>query len=324
MKYIVFDLEWNQSFSPSPEQVAALPFEIVEIGAVRLTDKGKLVGEFDELVKPEVYHQLNHITSRLIHLQMQELMRGKPFPEVARQFYDWCGTEEEYRLCSWGPQDVGEFQRNLHYHKMTPLSEGPVPFLDIQKLFSIAYEDRKSRRSLEDAVDMLQIEKDIPFHRAFSDAYYTAQVLARILAEKPEVLDYVSYDVTNPPRTREDELHVTFDTYAKYISRAFPSREKALADREVTSTKCYLCHRNLKKRINWFTDNGRNYFAMAYCDKHGYLKGKIRVRKAWDDSVYVVKTTKLVPAETAEQLANKEAHIREQHKKHRRKKQCTI
>lgn len=324
MKYIVFDLEWNQSFSPSPEQVAALPFEIVEIGAVRLTDEGKLVGEFDELVKPEVYHQLNHITSRLIHLQMQELMRGKPFPEVARQFYDWCGTEEEYRLCSWGPQDVGEFQRNLHYHKMTPLSEGPVPFLDIQKLFSIAYEDRKSRRSLEDAVDMLQIEKDIPFHRAFSDAYYTAQVLARILAEKPEVLDYVSYDVTNPPRTREDELHVTFDTYAKYISRAFPSREKALADREVTSTKCYLCHRNLKKRINWFTDNGRNYFAMAYCDKHGYLKGKIRVRKAWDDSVYVVKTTKLVPAETAEQLANKEAHIREQHKKHRRKKQCTI
>lgn len=324
MKYIVFDLEWNQSFSPTPEQVAALPFEIVEIGAVRLTDQGKLVGEFDELVKPEVYHQLNHITSRLIHLQMEELMRGRPFPEVARQFFDWCGTEEEYRLCTWGPQDVGEFQNNLRYHKMTPLSDGPVPFLDIQKLFSIAYEDRKSRRSLEDAVDMLQIEKDIPFHRAFSDAYYTAQVLARILAEAPQVLEYVSYDVTNPPRTREEELHVTFDTYAKYISRSFPAREKALADREVTSTRCYLCDRNLKKKINWFTDNGRNYFALAYCDKHGFLKGKIRVRKAWDDSVYVVKTTKLIPPETAEQLAGKEAHVREQHKKHRRRKKCII
>jgi len=238
---------------------------------------------------------------------MKELMRGNPFPQVAQQFFDWCGSDEEYLFCSWGPQDVGEFQNNLRYHQMTPLSNGPVPFLDVQKLFSIAYEDRKSRRSLEDAIDRLQIEKDIPFHRAFSDAYYTAQVLARILTDASDVLKYVSYDVTNPPRTR-----------AKYISRSFPTREKALADREVTSTKCYLCHRNLKKRINWFSDNGRNYYGLAYCDKHGYLKGKIRIRKAWDDSTYVVKTTKLIPQEAAEQLARKEAHVRELHKKHRR------
>lgn len=323
MRYIVFDLEWNQSNSPTPEQVAALPFEIIEIGAVRVTDGGKLDGEFDELIKPQVYHQLNYITSRLIHLQMKELMQGSPFPQVTKHFFDWCGTDEELMFCSWGPQDVGEFQNNLRYHKMTPLSNGPVPFLDIQKLFSIAYEDRKTRRSLEDAVDMLHIEKDIPFHRAVSDAYYTALVLSRILTDASEVLSYVSYDVTNPPRTREEEIHVTFDTYAKYISRSFPTREKALADREVTSTKCYLCHRNLKKKVNWFSDNGRNYYGLAYCDKHGYLKGKIRIRKAWDDSTYVVKTTKLISPEAAEQLIAKEAHIRERHKKHRRARPAT-
>ena len=73
----------------------------------------------------------------------------------------------------------------MKYYDLDPLSDRPLKFYDVQKLFSIAFEDRKTRRSLEYAVDFLQIEKDIPFHRAFSDAYYTAQILARILAKAP-------------------------------------------------------------------------------------------------------------------------------------------
>lgn len=116
----------------------------------------------------------------------------------------------------------------------------------MQKLFSIAYEDRKSRRALEWAVDYLEIKKDIPFHRAFSDAYYTARVLAAI--RDLEVLKNVSYDVFNPPLCREEEIKVQFDTYFKYISRTFPDKTAALADREVSSSKCYLCRRNLRKK----------------------------------------------------------------------------
>ncbi len=69
------------------------------------------------------------------------------------------------------------------------------------------------------------------------------------------------------------------------------------------SSKCYLCHRNLRKKIKWFSANGRHYYCVAYCEKHGYLKGKIRVRKAYDGGVYIVKTTKLIPKEEAEAIA---------------------
>lgn len=126
-----------------------------------------------------------------------------------------------------------ELQRNLSYYGMQTLADGPFPFLDVQKLFSIGFEDRKSRRSLEYAIDYLKIEKDIPFHRAFSDAYYTAKVLALL---DQEVLRNYSYDVFHIPKDKQSEIHVQFDTYAKYISRGFADKAQAMEDRTVSST----------------------------------------------------------------------------------------
>lgn len=316
MKYIVLDLEWNQSNTGMEAEAESLPFEIIEIGAIKLNDDCVMIGEFSELVKPAVYHEMHHITSKLIHMQIQELERGRPFVETAQSFLDWCGSEE-YLFCTWGGSDLTELQRNMKFYDMTPLSDKPIRYLDVQKLFSIAYEDRKARRALEYAVDFLQVEKDIPFHRAFSDAYYTARVFAHMIQEKPELLRNESYDVFNVPKCRADEVKVQFDTYAKFISRVFPDKTAAFADREVSSSKCYLCHRNLRKKIKWFTANGRHYYCLAYCEKHGYLKGKIRIRKTDEGGVYVVKTTKLISQEAADELSSRRLRARERHIKHR-------
>lgn len=313
MDYIVLDLEWNQS-GEREHTDKRLNFEIIEIGAVRLNDQKKMVSEFSRLVKPQVYHELHKITSKLIHMQMQELEHGEPFAEVMREFLEWCG--DDYIFCTWGPLDLNELQNNMRYYDMAPLSSGPIRFLDIQKLFSIAFEDGKSRRALEYAVDYLEIEKDIPFHRAFSDAYYAGKVLDKL---PEEVFANYSYDVFHPPLTRETEVKVVFDTYAKYISRVFPNKQAALADREVISSKCYLCHKNLKKKIRWFTPNGKHYYCVASCDKHGFMKGKIRIRKAEGEEVYVVKTTKFITDEEAQDITQRRDHAREIRKKKRKK-----
>lgn len=315
MNYIVLDLEWNQSKNDT-EEMPELCFEIIEIGAVMLNDTYVMIHEFSRLVKPEVYHEMNQITSKLVHLQMQELQSGEPFAEVAEDFLKWCGSEK-YILCTWGSMDLTELQRNMQFHNMTPMSDGPIVFLDVQKLFSLAYEDGKSRRALEYAVDKLGIEKDIPFHRAFSDAYYTAKLLKVIAEQHGEVMTYVSYDVFHLPRSREQEIKVRFDNYAKYISREFDSKEDAFADGEVVSSKCYLCRRNLKKKLKWFTTNGRHYYCLAHCEKHGYLKAKIRVRKSESGKVYIVKTTKLISPEEAGKLKNRSAQVKRQNQRRR-------
>lgn len=310
MNYIVLDLEWNQSKTDT-EKSPELAFEIIEIGAVMLNDACVMIHEFNRLVKPEVYKEMNQVTSRLVHLEMQELQRGDPFPRVAEDFLQWCGSEE-YLFCTWGAMDLTELQRNMQFYNMTPMSDGPIAFLDVQKLFSLAYEDGKSRRALEYAVDKLGIEKDIPFHRAFGDAYYTAKLLKVIARQHGEVMGYLSYDVFHLPQSREQEIRARFENYTKYISREFESREDAFRDGEVTSSKCYLCHKNLKKKVKWFTPNGRHYYCVAYCEKHGYLKAKIRVRKSGEGRVYIVKTTKFISPEDAARLKNRSVLVKRQ------------
>lgn len=304
MNYIVLDLEWNQS--TDNHEVKELDFEIIDIGAIKLNRERTMVSEFNRLVKPQVYHKLHYVTSKLIHMQMKELERGEPFPDVMKDFLSWCG--EDVIFCTWGPMDLTVLQKNMKYYGMKPLSGGPVKFLDVQKLFSLDREDGKSRKSLEYAVDFFRLPKDIPFHRAFGDAYYTAKVMAKL---RDSVFGNFSYDVFVPPQNRQDEIHIVFDGYAKYISREFEDKDEALADKEVSSVRCYLCRKNIRRKIRWFTNNGRNYYSVGYCDKHGYVKGKIRLRKSEAGKIYVVKTNRIISAKEAEELKIKQEHAKE-------------
>ncbi|MDR2547773.1 MAG: exonuclease domain-containing protein [Lachnospiraceae bacterium] len=292
MNYIILDLEWNQgSGTGAGTTVKELPFEVIDIGAIKLDQNRYIISEFNQLVKPSVYTRMHYMTGRIIHLQMRDLMKGNPFLQVMTQFLEWCG--DDYIFCTWGSTDLVELQRNMRYYFMSALSSGPLPYLDVQKLFSIAYEDRKSRRSLESAIDFLRLPKDIPFHRAFSDAYYTAKILS-VLPEG--VLGNHSYDFFTLPAKREEEIHVRFENYHKYISAEFSNRQAAISDREVMSTRCYLCaeKRNLKRKIKWFSNNGKHFLCVSYCPVHGFMKSKLRLKKSENGGVFVVKTSKMI------------------------------
>lgn len=306
MDYIIFDLEWNQCPSSSTDKEEKLPFEIVEIGAVKLNENREMVSEFSELIKPQIYHEMHYITSRLVHLQMEELEKGKPFKEVMERFLEWAG--DDCLFCTWGTLDLLELQRNMAYYSMPPLSDRPLRYYDIQKLFSLAYEDGKSRRTLEYAIDMMNIKKDIPFHRAFSDAYYTAKVFDNI--EDPDVLEKYSYDTYSVPKTKEQEIYVVFNGYDKYISRLFKDKSALMACKDISCTRCYKCKRNIKKKVNWFTPNGKHYYAVSSCFRHGLMKSKIRVRKA-DGGVYAVKTDKYITKDDMKKLIEKRNKIEE-------------
>ena len=317
MNYIILDLEWNQSNTGKEEIHKVLPFEIIEIGAIKLNSRREKIDEFNELIRPQIYHEMHYYTKKLIHLQMEQLEKERTFPEVMETFRNWWG--EDYIFCTWGPLDLTELQRNIRYYHMEPIADRPFRFLDVQKLFSIAFEDKKYRRSLEYAIDFLEIKKDIPFHRALSDAYYTAKILS-ILDEN--ILGNYSFDVFHIPDNKEKEIHVIFnsipeETYAKYISRGFDDKIKAMNDKNVISTKCYLCQKNLRKKIRWFTPNGKHYYSVSYCDKHGYMKSKIRIRKAENNEVYVVKTAKFISEEDVNNIQIKQEKTKQLRKEKR-------
>ncbi len=303
--YIVFDLEWNQGEAPVTQNGKTLTFEIVEIGAVKLNEKREKTGEFSCLIKPQVHRHMHRITGKLIHLSMEDLDKGDTFEKAAKDFLSWCG--EDPKFCSWGPLDLTEFQRNLDFFGLPLLSDRPLAFYDVQKLYSLAYDDGRSRRSLEAAIDELNLEKDIPFHRALADAEYTAKIFQTF---NERILTKVSFDTYVTPKTKSQEIHIVFDNYEKYISREFNSKEDVLENMEVMSTRCYLCHKNIKRQVKWFSPNGKHYYAVAYCDMHGFMKAKVRIKKAENGNLYVVKTCRFISPEDVEDMKKKQRKVK--------------
>lgn len=234
-------------------------------------------------------------------MSMKMLESGDFFYDAVKDFLEWCG--EDYRFCSWGSMDLTELQRNMKYYGLLDLLKGPIRYYDVQKLFSMEYEDGKSRRSLEYGIDYLNIAKTRDFHHALTDAYYTADILARIDEEVIRMND--SIDCYQNPQSREEEIHVISEGYEKYISREFESKEDAMKEREISASRCFLCGKNVRKKIRWFSINSKNYYCVAYCGKHGYLKGKIRMKKAEDGKFYVVKTIKLAGEDEAVEIREK-------------------
>ncbi len=62
-----------------------------------------------------------------------------------------------------------------------------------------------------------------------------------------------SIDCYIPPQSKKEEIYAVFETYSKYVSREFDSPEKAFSDKEVTSTRCYICGKPAKKKIRWLS-----------------------------------------------------------------------
>ena len=296
MKYIVFDLEWNQCPTGKEHEDPLLPFEILEIGACRLNERLETEDSFHSFVSPKVYKTLHYMTRRVIHLTKADLKNQPSFPEACARFFEWCGSDCVF--CSWGPSDLYELQRNLKFYGMLDLLPGPVFFEDAQKLFAISFEDRLKRRSLAYAAEFLKIAQTREYHRAYDDAAYTALVLQQL---PEDVLHYdYSIDCYQYPKKKSEEIRLFYDGYEKYISRAFASKETAMKDREVTALRCVVCGKNVKRLLRWTSRSGRHYIAVGACPDHGYMFGRIRAKHTESGEIYVEKLTRTASTEEAE------------------------
>ena len=209
MAYVIFDLEWNQCPYGKEKENPKLPFEIIEIGAVKMDGERNVVGTFHRIVKPVVYQHLHHRTREVVGLTEEDLQNGIPFAQAVQEFFAFSGGACMFG--TWGPGDLTELQRNMKFYNLLSLIRGPIHFYDVQKLFAIQYETMKSRRALEYAADFLHLPKDEHFHQALSDAKYTADIFARI--DMDVVLAYDSIDVYQNPKSKKEEIHAVYNGY---------------------------------------------------------------------------------------------------------------
>lgn len=313
MNYIVLDLEWNQSPNGKEYSIAGMPFEIIQIGAVKVNGDLQPVDEYERWIKPKEYMQLHSKVQEILGVTMEELIeKGSDFQEVIKDFLEWCG--DDYLFCTWGSADLTELQRNMNYYGIDNNFPKPFLFYDLQKLFSICFLDGKARTTLQHAIEYLDIKSDEEYHFALNDARYTAMILEKI--DLDAVGKFYNVDMYRIPKSVKDEIFLDFGEYCKYISRGFYKKDAALVDRNVRSCKCFKCGKNMKKIHKWFATNSKSYYGLFECEEHGLVKGRFKVKQADNKKYYVVKIMKLTDKEGAQKISERKVHETE----HRRMK----
>lgn len=316
MNYIVFDLEWNQAPGGKAMSEETLPFEIVQIGAVKLDEHMELQGEFSAYICPVVYDRLHKKIKEILGITMDDLYeKGEPFADVCSSFLEWCG--DEYIFCTWGEMDLTELQRNMRYHSVDNTLPKPLFFYDLQKLYSLEYQDGKARSTLQNAIVSLGITEDEDFHMADSDARYTAKVFQHIHLDR--FGRYYNIDTFSVPAKRKDEIFLDCGEYEKYISRGFSNREAAASDRVVRGCICFKCGRPMKRLIKWFATNSKTYYGLFKCDEHGLVKGKFKIKQTDEDICYAVRVMKLTDDAGADNIRMRQIKEREHRRAVRRR-----
>ena len=186
MNYIIFDLEYNQQhpddINPS-EPKPPLLFEIIQIGAIKLTKDLKPISVFNSLVKPNIHLKLHPYVENLTKINIDDLNKSQNFKSVYTDFINFIGQEENI-LVVWGISDIKELIKNIEFYNLDS-SKISNKYIDIQSYVSKLFKLPKGQKiSLKNAVEALNITVEGEFHDAFFDAHYTAEVFKSIYSKK--------------------------------------------------------------------------------------------------------------------------------------------
>ena len=153
MHYIVFDLEFNQDFSSLQNfnsSSSRYPFEITQIGAVKLDSDFRTISTFNRYIKPTFYAEVSPFITELTGITTAQLLSEETFPNVFNAFTEFIG-KQDIIFCIWGMSDIKELFRNTEYHQLSNASL-PRHFINIQPYVSKYFQlSSKQLMSLETA-----------------------------------------------------------------------------------------------------------------------------------------------------------------------------
>ena len=301
MNYIVLDMEWNQPWPGSPSSRKVLPVairgEIIQIGAVRVTEDQQVGDEFQVLIKPKYYRHLNRRVSKLTGIKEARLKEeGIPFPDAMEQFKAWCG--EDIVFLTWGFDDIGILRENL---KLFGLSEEwTEKWYNAQMIFNAQTDGSNAQKALKTAMEIFGIEATRPAHDALGDAYHTALICACLDLKKGAA----QYD--EALKSHENGFHGAElpGCIGRKVFYDYADKRAALSAMAGEENICPICGaRMLGSR--WFAQPGHRYMDLATCPEHGKFLIRVRLSVQPDERIRVSRLTYEATSEAAEAYARR-------------------
>ncbi|MBQ5711618.1 MAG: exonuclease domain-containing protein, partial [Oscillospiraceae bacterium] len=252
MDYIVLDMEWNQPWPGSPSAKKVLPVqirgEIIQIGAVRLTEDGAVEDEFQVMIRPKYYRRLNRRVSKLTGIKEAELRdNGVPMVEAMEQFRKWCG--EDVIFLTWGFDDITILRENLRLYGMdeTWVSR----WYNAQMIFNAQTDGSTAQKALKTAMEIFEIEATRPAHDALGDAYHTALICAKLDLKKG------TGEYAQALKSHVDGFHGAElpGCISRKVFYDYADKHAALAAMSEEENKCPTCGKQMQG-TRWFAQPG--------------------------------------------------------------------
>ena len=288
---IVFDLEWNQnSYMPNHR----MPHEIIEIGACRVNRNYEVVDTFSALIKPKLYRRLDKHIKSVTGITENELASGGTFSDVFGDFIHWCG--EDSLLVTWGRDDYPVLKRNAAFF-MTPMPFSPP--VDAQFIFAGAVlGDVHKQMNLHAALEKMEIDPNVPAHRAVYDAECTAALL-KTIDEAVSALEQDRRDKLTALLQREQRI-------AASILRSQPTHHvyqtDALMDIPLMTVSCPSCGAETEFDTKWYDCGREKYLAISVCPKHGPVYGQMHFKRVQNGTLLMHQRAMLATQEEVEEV----------------------
>lgn len=277
MNYIVFDMEWNQP-NPGDKLVyrndMCLNNEIIQIGAVKMTEKCEITDTFQINIKPSVLKSINHNIRKLTGIDNKMLKNENSLGEAIEKFKDWCG--QDYVFIAWGYDDIYVLGNNLKYFSMDT-SWLPECY-NLQMIFCSQTDNENRQYSLSYAAEYFKINMNKPLHNALTDAYYTALICEK-LDMSAGISSYramVFKDKSIPEHMKNIVYKRNYTPENKY--------EMIVGKCSLDTPVCCKCGEKLK--ISDRANNGFfHYLVIGICSKHGKYAHMYKIHKV-DENTY--------------------------------------
>ncbi len=301
MDYIVLDMEWNQPWPGSPSAKKVLPVqirgEIIQIGAVRVTQDQQVADEFQMLIKPKYYRRLNRRVSKLTGIKEAQLKEnGVPMQEAMEAFRAWCG--EDVIFLTWGFDDITILRENL---RLYGLDESWVShWYNAQMIFNAQTDGSNAQKALKTAMEIFQIEATRPAHDALGDAYHTALICARLDLRKG-TREYAQALKSHVNGFHGAELP---GCISRKVFYDYADKNAAIAAMSGLENLCPTCGQQMTG-TRWFAQPGHRYMDLANCPEHGKFLIRIRLSEQQDGTVRVSRLTYEATSDAAEVYAKR-------------------
>lgn len=177
--YLVIDLEMCMVKGSAKKKMKGEKQEIIQIGAVMLDQKHRIIDEFSSFVKPE-YGKVDEFIENLTGITQDVVDQAPILRSVLMKFADWIG-ERQATVLSWSDSDYHQLKnemriKKIKHHKIQDLLDS---WVDFQRSFDQML-GLKNQYALEDAMNISRLQVMGRMHDGLCDAYNTARLFIKV------------------------------------------------------------------------------------------------------------------------------------------------